>query len=33
MFRDRLQNDAVVGSALLDINSICDDRENGTDPF
>ncbi|CAF1161705.1 unnamed protein product [Rotaria sp. Silwood1] len=26
---DRLQFDDITGSALLDINSICDDRENG----
>jgi hypothetical protein len=28
-YRDRLQFDDTTGSALLQINRLCDDRENG----
>jgi hypothetical protein len=29
IYRDRLQFDDTTGSALLHINRLCDDRENG----
>ncbi len=32
-YRDRLQFDDTTGSAVMHINRLCDDRENGTFSF